>query len=79
MLRLSKIVVAAVMTLTAVCPLSSVVSAAPHHGHHHHVFHVYYRTCVNSPWVDYGGYYHSNQARQAVSYFRSQGYEAFYR
>jgi len=43
------------------------------------VYFVYYRTCPDSPWVNYGGFYHVQQAQQAVTYFRNVGYDAFCR
>ena len=43
------------------------------------VYWVYYRSCADSPWVCYGGYYHLSQAVQAVNYYRYYGYDAYYR
>lgn len=43
------------------------------------IYWVYYRSCSQSPWSCYGGYYKVNQAVAACNYFRYYGYEAFYR
>lgn len=43
------------------------------------IYWVYYRASVHHAWTCYGGYYHLNQAVQAVLWFRYNGYEAFYR
>ncbi|HQR06369.1 MAG TPA: hypothetical protein PLN21_06080 [Gemmatales bacterium] len=55
-------------------PISSAASRAKQK-----IYWVYYRCDSHHAWTCYGGYYHLNQAVQAVTWFRYYGYEAFYR
>lgn len=43
------------------------------------IFWVYYRSCSDSPWVCYGGYYKYSEAVQAKNYFEYYGYEVYIR
>jgi hypothetical protein len=81
MTSLRKILVACVASVALFAPVTatSVASANEPRHHHEHVYYVYYRTCPQSQWVCYGGYYRVDQARQAVRYFEYQGYDSYYR
>ena len=59
----------------------TVAEAHPTHRHqpHSRVYYVYYRSCPQSSWVCYGGYYRTDQAQTTVSYFQSRGYDSYYR
>lgn len=81
---LRKFLLCTLATIALLGPSAAVtqVQATPGHGHspgQTRIFWVYYRTCPHSSWVCYGGYYHANQAIQAVNWFRYNGYDAFYR
>jgi hypothetical protein len=60
-------------------PQNKQTSHSPRHAGQQRIYWVYYRSCPDSPWVCYGGYYQADQAIQAVTYFRYQGYDSFYR
>jgi hypothetical protein len=81
--KLNKLFVAivAAVALTTPVGMQSVASAhsESHHHSHHRVYWVYYRECPQHAWVCYGGYYEASEARQAMEYFRSQGYDSFFR
>jgi hypothetical protein len=76
-----KILCSALLGVSLAVPFLAAAPAQanpPQHGHQR-VYWVYYRSCPNSAWVCYGGYYHANEAQQAVNYFRHHGYESYYR
>jgi hypothetical protein len=77
-----KLILSVVTAVAFMVPLASQPAAtanSPQHQHRHRVYWVYYRTCPESAWVCYGGYYHVNQAVQGVNYFRYKGYDSYYR
>ena len=84
--------VTAVAMIAPVASTSVAQANPPHHGQartyhgptrtYHgqaRTYWVYYRSCPESGWVCYGGYYGADQAASAVRYYQGIGYEAYYR